>query len=147
MTCRKSIELNVRSPSFAGFCQFIPQSQFNCCLDAVTGFKLFSWWCLFNLKTEAKRLHSSSVSIVWAYFWPTLHLAGQSLSIAYLPANFKYRNKVIPAALQIQMPSWNQQKESWRTKNVVLSVFVDTYIFLPVNLAWIGIKPSITIFT
>jgi hypothetical protein len=27
---------------FAGFCQFNPQIQLNCCLDAETGFKLFS---------------------------------------------------------------------------------------------------------
>jgi hypothetical protein len=46
----KSIELNVRSPSFAGFCQFDPQIQFNCCLEAETGFMLFLYWCLFKIK-------------------------------------------------------------------------------------------------
>jgi hypothetical protein len=38
----KAIELNVRSPGFAGFCQINPQIQFNFCLDAETGLMLLS---------------------------------------------------------------------------------------------------------
>jgi hypothetical protein len=60
----KSIELNVWSPSFAGFCQFNLQIQTNCCLDAKTGSCFSHDSVSLKLKTEAKRLYSLSVRVV-----------------------------------------------------------------------------------
>ncbi len=47
--------LIVQSPSFAGFCELNRQVQFNCCLDAESGFILLSWRCSFKFKKNYLR--------------------------------------------------------------------------------------------
>jgi hypothetical protein len=44
--------LIVRSLLVAGFCELNRQVQFNCCLDAETGFMLLSLRCSFKLKKK-----------------------------------------------------------------------------------------------
>jgi hypothetical protein len=60
----KSIELNVRSLSFAGACQFNPQIKLNFCLDAETSFMFSRDGVPLKLKKEAKPLYISSVHII-----------------------------------------------------------------------------------
>ncbi len=56
------------------------QLQCYCCLDAETSFLFSCGVVSLRCKSKVNQLYSLSARIVWVYFWPLLHFAGQPCS-------------------------------------------------------------------